>query len=137
MQILIIFETRDSFWENLIQRFQGFSHVFIVMEGMRYETHPKHGVIVSRYTNTNDKNVIHKKITYTQATRIARQAAIHSRQGYSRISLLQGLIRQLTGVWIGGKPDKFNCASWVAFCLWPENPDWYKFNLVDIYEKVS
>ena len=138
IDILVIFEKRDTFWERLIIRFQNYSHVAIVMEGMKIETHPKHGVIVSKFSegaHPERRTKIEHRVTYKIATHIKRETSIHTGKGYNYLSILQGLIYGLTGFWIGGKPDKFNCATWVAFCLWPES-EWWKYDIKAVMERL-
>lgn len=137
MELTVLFEKRDSFWENLIQKFQGFSHVAIAMNGKKYETHPNHGVLVNRYIEDSYKNTVKFVIQVSDETvkHIERSAEMFQKQGYNRLSLLFILIQILTGVWVGGRPNKFNCASWVAYCLWPEK-QWYKFDIKKVYENI-
>jgi len=139
MTVDVIFETRDSFWENLIQKFQGFSHVYFVMEGMRYETHPRHGVIVSKYTEGDHpelKTKIQHNISYTTAAHIKRTVEKYKGRDYGRMSMLQTLFYDWTGLWVGGIPEKPRCDLFVALCFWPES-EWWKESIKSIYKKIN
>ena len=135
MVIEIVFEKGKSFWEKLITKLQGFSHVAILMDGYKYETHPRHGVIVNPAGDYSKSLTVPYEISKETQLHIIKAAKMFEKQGFSRWSVIAKGVQMLTGIWIGGRPEKFDCASWVAFCLWPEK-NWWKYDIKKVYENI-
>jgi hypothetical protein len=156
VRITIHFEKGRSFWEYVImgvmaekQKRLGlpvnpFSHV-AVYDGIayRYHTHPKKGVIKEEWTYqkpTPNRTKIDIEISTSRYKLLWHLWHYHKDKPFGYWSIIQQLIKHLTGVFIGREPRnikdyRFNCATWAAFCL--GIPKWWRYDIVDLQRWVG